>query len=72
VGVGDRVVLSGVPVLAEKVPEQLVAGHPDRVVDVGHRDAVTVLAQRLGPADGVQVGRVDQRAVHVEQHATQR
>ena len=65
----DRVVLVLVAVVAEEAVEQLVAGHADGVVHVGHRDVVAVLAQRLGPAHGVQVGGVDQRAVDVEQDA---
>jgi hypothetical protein len=66
VGRDDRVVAVHVAVLTQAVPEQLVTGHPDRVMEVGHRDVMAVLAQRLSPAHSMDERGVDESSVDVE------
>ena len=68
-GVLELLVLAGVPALADQVLNEGGATHPDGAMDAGHRNVVTEAAEGLPPREGVQVVRVHQRAVNVEQDA---
>jgi hypothetical protein len=66
VGPGDRC-LTGL--VTKKRGNQLIASHPHQSVDGIHGSPLTGLSEGTGPSEGVQVIRIDQRPVQVEQDA---
>src|ERR1700733_162494 len=55
-------------VMPEKFWDQLVATHPDQAMDGVHRSPLTDIPERSRPSERVEIVRVAQRAVDVEQN----
>ncbi len=67
VGVSVRDAVRVVGATTEQPRQHAVAAHADGAVDPPHRHVVSVVGERLRPADHVVVDGVDERAVEVQQ-----